>query len=89
MSDDDVVTLQLSSKSSFLDLPRAGLASLLRIHRIDPGGMADLAASVQKAAAEILADEYTIEIDYRVTDADIHVVLRSRARTVHFSAPRD
>ncbi|MEE2768052.1 MAG: hypothetical protein VX833_02440 [Actinomycetota bacterium] len=88
MSDDDVVTLRLSSKSSFLDLPRAGLASLLRIHRIDPGGMAGLATSVQQAAAEILADEDVIEIDYQVTDTDIHVVLRSQGRTARISAPR-
>ena len=82
-----MVTLRFSSKSSFLDLPRAGLASLLRIHRIDPGGMADLATSVQQAAAEMLADEDAIEIDYQVTDTDIHVVLRNRAPTARISAP--
>ena len=83
-----MVTLRLSSKFLFLDLPRAGLASLFRIHRIDPGGMADLAASVQQAATEILADEDEIEIDYQVTNEDVHVVLRSRGRTTRISAPR-
>ena len=50
--------------------------------------MADLATSVHQAAIEILADEDEIEIDYHVTDTDIHVVLRGRGRTARISAPR-
>ena len=89
MDRDDLVTLRLPSRSSFDDLPRAGLAALLRIHRIDPGGLADLASSVQRTAGEILVDGEGIEIDYRVTETEIQVELRGSGRTTRISAPRD
>ena len=89
MDKDDLVTLRLPSRSSFNDLPRAGLAALLRIHRIDPGGLADLASSVQRTAGEMLVDGDGIEIDYRVTETKIQVELRGSGRTTRISAPRD
>ena len=88
MNDDGIVTLRLSSESSFFDLPRAGLASLLKIHRIDPGGMADLAASVQQVATKILADENVVDIDYQITNTDVHVVVHSREETARITCPR-
>ena len=89
MDDDELVTLRLPSRSSFIDLPRAGLAALLRIHRIDPGGLADLASSVQQTTGEMLGDGDDIEIDYRVTETEIQVELRTAGRTTRISAPRD
>ena len=89
MDRDDLVTLRLPSRSSFDDLPRAGLAALLRIHRIDPGGLADFANSVHQTAGEMLVDGEGIEIDYRVTETEIQVELRGGDRTTRISAPRD
>ena len=88
MGDQDLVTLRLSSTLLFSDLPRAGLAALLRIHRINPGGLADLAGSVQQTTGEMLLDGDDIEIDYRVTDTEIQVELRGGGRTTRISAPR-
>ena len=89
MDKDDLVTLRLPSRSSFDDLPRAGLAALLRIHRIDPGGLADFASSVHQTAGEMLVDGEGIEIDYRVTETEIQVELRGGGRTTRVSARRD
>ena len=88
MDKDDLVTLRLPSRSSLDDLPRAGLAALLRVHRIDPGGLADLASSVQRTAGEMLVDGAGIEIDYRVTETEIHVEIRGGGQTTRISAPR-
>ena len=88
MDNDNLVTLKLPSGSSFDDLPTSGLAALLRIHRIDPGGLGDLAGSVQKAALEMLAGGDGIEIDYRVTNTEILVELRGGGSTTSISAPR-
>ena len=88
MDDDELVTLRLPSRSSFIDLPRAGLAALLRIHRIDPGGLADLASSVQQTTGEMLGDGDDIEIDYRVTETEIQVELRAAGQTTRISGPR-
>ena len=89
MDKDNLVTLRLPSRSSFDDLPRAGLAALLRIHRIDPGGLADLASSVQQTTGEMLVDGEGIDIDYRVTESEIQVELRGGGRTTRISARRD
>jgi len=89
VGEDNLVTLRLPSRSSFDDLPKAGLAALLRIHRIDPGGLADLASSIQQAAGEMLVDGNGIEIDYRVTETEIQVELRAAGQTTRISAPRD
>ena len=88
MSDHDLVSLHLPSGSSFNDLPRTGLAALLRIHRIDPGGLGDLAVSVHQTAAEMLGSGDDIKIDYRVTDTEVQVELHGRGRTARLSAPR-
>jgi hypothetical protein len=88
VGEDELVTLRLPSKSSFHDLPRVGLAALLRIHRIDPGGLAYLASSVRQATGEMLAGGGDIEINYRVTETEIQVEIRAAGQTTRISGPR-
>ena len=51
----DTITLRLPASLDFADLPRVGLAALLRIHRIDPGDVGDLATSVHEIATKLAA----------------------------------
>ena len=88
MGDDDLVTLRLPPSSSFINLPKVALAALLRIHQIDPGGLGDLATSVQQTSEEMIVGGDGIEINYRLTETEIQVELLSHGRTTQISAPR-
>ena len=84
----DTVTLVLPASRPFADLPRVGLASLLRIHRINPGDVGDLATSVMDAAAELAAEGSEVVVEFRVTDAEVSVDLTGNGRTLRLSVPR-
>ena len=85
---DDTVTLHLPPDAQFAELPRVALASLLRIHRIDPGDIGDLSTSVQHTATEMTATGNSVDIHLRVTDTQVCIDLDSAGRTVRLSAPR-
>ena len=84
----DIVTLVLPASQAFADLPRVGLASLLRIHRINPGDVGDLATSVLETTAELAATGSEIVVEFRVTDIEVSVDLTGNGRTLRISAPR-
>ena len=84
----DTVTLVLPASRPFADLPRVGLASLLRIHRINPGDVGDLAPSVLEATAELAAEGSEVVVEFRVTDAEVSVDLTGNGRTLRISVPR-
>ncbi len=73
--DDDLITLSLSCPTSFIELPLTALASLLRVHQIEPGNMADLATETQRIASEINAEADCLEIEYLVNRSDICIKL--------------
>ena len=85
---DEVVTLRLPAAFPVGDLPRVALAALLRIHRIAPGDVGDLAASVQDMAVEMNASGSDVVVDYRVDAAQVAVDLSGDGRTLRISAPR-
>ena len=84
----DIVTLVLPASQPFADLPRVGLASLLRIHRINPGDVGDLATSVLEATADLAATGSEVVVEFRVTDIEVSVDLTGNGRTLRISAPR-
>ena len=84
----DTVTLGLPASRPFADLPRVGRASLLRIHRSNPGNVGDLATSVMDAAAELAAEGSEVVVEFRVTDAEVSVDLTGNGRTLRISVPR-
>jgi hypothetical protein len=65
-----------------------GLASLLRIHRIDPGDVGDLATSVHEIATKLAAAGSEVVVEFRVTDAEVAVDLTGDGRTIRISSPR-
>ncbi|MBT6371241.1 MAG: hypothetical protein HOJ86_01040 [Acidimicrobiaceae bacterium] len=84
----EAVTLRLPASRPVGDLPRVGLASLLRIHRIEPSEIGDLASSLQKLAAEMTDAGSDVVIDYRVSATEVAVDLTGDGRTLRISAPR-
>ncbi len=85
---ENTATLRVPPSSAFVDLPRIGLATILRIYRIDPADIGDLMVSVQQAAGELIGDGGDVEIDYRIDDTEVRVDLNGAGRTVRLSAPR-
>jgi len=85
---DEAVTLRLPASLPVGDLPRVALASLLRIHRIDPTDVGDLAVSVQDMAVEMNESGSDVVVDYRVYGGEVAVELRGDGRTLRISAPR-
>jgi len=84
----DTITLRLPASLDFADLPRVGLAALLRIHRIDPGDVGDLATSVHEIATKLAAAGSEVVVEFRVTDAEVAVDLTGDGRTIRISSPR-
>ena len=84
----EAVTLRIPASRPVGDLPRVGLASLLRIHRIKPSEIGDLASSVQEMATEIAAAGADVVIDYWVSDTEVAIDVTGGGRTLRISAPR-
>ena len=84
----EAVTLRIPASGPVGDLPRVGLASLLRIHRIKPSEIGDLASSVQEVANEIAAAGSDVVIDYWVSDAEVAIDITGDGPTRRISAPR-
>jgi len=64
------------------------LAALLRIHRIDPADVGDLAASVQDMANEMNASGSDVVVDYRIDGSEVAVDLSGDGRSLRITAPR-
>ena len=85
----DTITLRLPPSRAFADLSRVGLAALLRIHRIDPGDIGDLATSVHEIAREMTGGgSEVVVVEFRITDTEIVVDLTGDGRTIRISSPR-
>ncbi len=84
----EAVTLRIPASRPVDDLPRVGLASLLRIHRIKPSEIGDLASSVQEMATEIAAAGSDVVIDYWVSGAEVAIDVTGDGRTLRITAPR-
>ena len=84
----DTITLRLPASLDFADLPRVGLAALLRIHRSDPGDVGDLATSVHEIATKLAAAKFEVGVEFRGTDAEGAVDLTGDGRTIRISSPR-
>ena len=84
----DTITLRLPASRDFADLPRVGLAALLRIPRIDPGAVGDLATSVHEIATKLADAGSEVVVEFRVTDAEVAVDLTGDGRTIRISSPR-
>ncbi|MAG03495.1 MAG: hypothetical protein CL406_02620 [Acidimicrobiaceae bacterium] len=84
----DTVTLRLPPDPEFAEIPRVTLASLLRIHQIDPGELGDLGTSIQKAAGSITQAGHGVEINFRVTADEVLVTVEGGGNTVDLAAHR-
>ena len=84
----EAVTLRIPASGPVGDLPRVGWASLLRIHRIKPSEIGDLASSVQEMANEIAATGSDVVIDYWVSDAEVAIDVTGDGPTRRISVPR-
>ncbi|MBC8363478.1 MAG: hypothetical protein H8E59_00570 [Actinobacteria bacterium] len=84
----DTVTLRIPADPAFTDLPRVCLAVLLRIHRIDPADLGDLATRLKEASADLIAGGGDLTIDFRATGATVEVVLTGPGGSMTVEAPR-
>ena len=84
----EAVTLRIPAFRPVGDLPRVGLASLLRIHRIEPSEIGDLASSVQELAVELSDAGSDVVIDYRVSTTEVAIDITGDGRTLRLSAAR-
>ena len=85
--DPKAVTLHLPASQPIGDLPRVGLASLLRIHRIKPSEIGNLASSMQEKVTQMAKAGSDVIIDYRVSDNEVSIDLTGDGRTLRLSAP--
>ena len=60
----------------------------MRIHRIEPSEIGDLASSLQKLAAEMTDAGSDVVIDYRVSATEVAIDLTGDGRILRISAPR-
>ena len=87
----DTITLRLPPSADFADLPRVGLAALLRIHRIDPGDIGDigdLATSVHEIARDMTGGGSEVVVEFSVTGTEVIVDMTGDGRTIRISSPR-
>ena len=84
----EAVPLRIPASRPVGDLPRVGLASLLRIHRIKPCVIGDLASSVQEIANEIAAAGSEVVIDYWISDTGVAIDVTGDGPTRRISVPR-
>ena len=84
----DTITLRIPADPAFTDLPRVCLAVLLRVHRINPGDLGDLATRLKETSANLIAGGGELTIDYRATEATVEVVLSGPGGTMTLEAPR-
>ena len=87
-ADHETVTLRLPASLPVGDLPRVALAALLRIHRVNPADVGDLATSVQEMAREMNAAGSDVVVDYRVDKNEVAINLSGNGRKLRISAPR-
>ena len=85
---DDTITLRVPADPAFTDLPPVCLTVLLRVHRVDPGDLGDLATRLKEASADLIAGGGELTIDYRVTGTAVEVVLTGPGGTMTLEAPR-
>lgn len=87
-SQHDTITLRLPPSVDFADLPRVGLAALLRIHRIDPGDIGDLATSVHEIVRDMTGGGSEVVVEFSVTGTEVIVDMTGNGRTIRISSPR-
>ena len=85
-ADYETVTLRLPASLPVGDLPRVALAALLRIHRVNPADVGDLATSVQEMAREMNAAGSDVVVDYRGDKNEVAINLSGNGRKLRISA---
>mgnify|MGYP006084677033 CR=1 FL=1 len=77
----NIATLVFPPSYTIDELPRVALASILRIHQINPVIASDLAVSLQQKVKEVIINDSTVEIDYQVTEKEILIEIRCANKT--------
>ena len=74
-------TIKFSPECEIEELSRVALAAILRIHKIDPALIGELAVSLQKEIKEISANAPYVEVEFQPSENKISAELRANGNS--------
>ena len=74
-------TIKFSPECEIEEISRVALAAILRIHKIDPALIGELAVSLQKEIKEISANAPYVEVEFQPSDNEISAELRANGNS--------
>ncbi|MAU35697.1 MAG: hypothetical protein CL502_07365 [Actinobacteria bacterium] len=74
-------TIKFSPECEIEEISRVALAAILRIHKIDPALIGELAVSLQKEIKEISANAPYVEVEFQPSENKISAELRANGNS--------
>ncbi|HAQ04978.1 MAG: hypothetical protein ACJZ17_06045 [Acidimicrobiales bacterium] len=74
-------TIKFSPECEIEEISRVALAAILRIHKIDPALIGELAVSLQKEIKEISANAPYVEVEFQPSENEISAELRANGNS--------
>ena len=74
-------TIKFSPECEIEEISRVALAAILRIHKIDPALIGELAVSLQKELKEISANAPYVEVEFQPSENKISAELRANGNS--------
>lgn len=74
-------TIKFSPECEIEEISRVALAAILRIHKIDPALIGELAISLQKEIKEISANAPYVEVEFQPSENEISAELRANGNS--------
>ena len=74
-------TIKFSPECEIEEISRVALAAILRIHKIDPALIGELAVSLQKEIKEISVNAPNVEVEFQPSENEISAELRANGNS--------
>ena len=74
-------TIKFSPECEIEEISRVALAAILRIHKIDPALIGELAVSLQKEIKEISENAPYVEVEFQPSENKISAELRANGNS--------
>ena len=74
-------TIKFSPECEIEEISRVALAAILRIHKIDPALIGELAVSLQKEIKEISANAPYVEVEFQPSENKITAEVRANGKS--------
>ena len=74
-------TIKFSPECEIEEISRVALAAILRIHKIDPALIGELAVSLQKEIKEVSVNAPYVEVEFQPSENEISAELRANGNS--------